>query len=244
MADNLDQERNWDEMGDLFTPEQEKPTTERSWTDPDSRNWPKPENVRRWLEANRRQKCNEHPNCMVRMRLSDNYNQGDFHDPAPDWLIEHWNLTKPSDIPVDGMDTSANYYAEDRDEDVVPAVLWDIAERVAGVYYSEAPLIYPFIRKIRIIGCQARNHHITVLAPGWSSLLDEDETTRTPKNLAFGREFDAANKALRKLASQFGFGEDDEPGRWLANKKGCRVIFNMAGGRGFSVSHEVYIQQD
>tara|TARA_R110000824_G_scaffold393652_1_gene592925 strand:- start:4066 stop:4512 length:447 start_codon:yes stop_codon:yes gene_type:complete len=147
-----------------------------------------------------------------------------------------------TDITVDAMDTSANYYAKDRDEDAIPAVLWDIAEKVADIYLREAPSIHLYIRRVRIIGWRARNHHITVLAPGWSNLLDDDETTRTPRNLKFGREFEATNKALRELAKSYGFDEDSEPGRWLENKQGCRVIFNMAGGRGFSVSKEVHIR--
>jgi hypothetical protein len=68
-----------------------------------------------------------------------------------------------------------------------------------------------------------------------------DGEERSEKNLKFDREMIAADNALREVAKEHGFEDDDEPGRWLINDKGCRVIFNLAGGRGFGICGEMAI---
>jgi hypothetical protein len=53
-------------------------------------------------------------------------------------------------IRVDAIDEKVKYYAEDRDEDVAPGVLWDIAEKAAEIYRQKAPALYLYIRRVRI----------------------------------------------------------------------------------------------
>ena len=134
---------------------------------------------------------------------------------------------------VMASDKTARVVVNNRLADVPPE-MEAMASKMLAAHTRAAPILRRFTKHIAVTAFTDSNYHINIIAPGWSTLIDEDQPDYDPAlAMEFGRQSKKGKAVMTDIAKRHGY-KPTGRGMWLSDGK-HNIILGMAGGRTSSV---------
>ena len=142
----------------------------------------------------------------------------------------------PKGRQVMASNKTARVVVTDRLADV-PAIMEEMAGAMLDAYIRTVPLVRRYIKHIAVVGFTKSNYHITVIAPGWSALIDEDRPDYDhDRAMEFRRQSEKGMAVMTAIAKRYDY-KPTGRGKWLSDGK-HNLMLGLAGGHGRSSSNK------